>query len=71
MPWTLTVQNNPDGTYHYLAKAEDGGSCAYANNLWHLASSLTGLSSGGTYRIVDSQHVEFTGPTGPAVWARK
>ena len=29
--WTLTIENNPDGTYHYQGRAEDAGSCAIAN----------------------------------------
>lgn len=68
--WILTIQNNPDGTYHFKAPAEDSGTCAAANHQWRTTSTATGLSNMGTYRVVDARSVEFSGPTGTAVWKR-
>ena len=53
--WTLTLQNNANGSFEYTAQAEDTGSCGFANNQWHLASAVTGQSDMGTYRVVDAQ----------------
>jgi hypothetical protein len=69
--WTLTIENNPDGTYHYQGRAEDTGSCAIANQQWRATSAMTGQSNVGTYRVVDARSVEITGPDGPALWHRQ
>jgi hypothetical protein len=69
--WTLTIQNNPDGTYHYQGRAEDTGNYVIANQQWRTNSAMTGQSSVGTYRTVDARNVEITGPDGPALWHRQ
>lgn len=69
--WTLTIENNPDGTYHYQGRAEDTGSCAIANQQWRTTSAMTGQSSVGTYHAVDAHSVEITGADGPALWHRQ
>jgi hypothetical protein len=69
--WTLTIQNNFDGTYRYEARADDAGTCAIANQQWRTTSATTGQSNTGTYRVVDARSVEITGPDGPAVWRRQ
>ena len=69
--WTLTIQNNPDGTYHYQAQTEDNGSCEIADNRWQTTSAVTGKSNAGTYRVVDAHNVEITGSTGPTIWQRQ
>jgi hypothetical protein len=69
--WTLTIQNNPDGTYRYQGRAEDSGSCAIADQQWRATSATTGQSNVGTYRTVDARSVEITGPDGPALWHRQ
>jgi hypothetical protein len=71
VPWVLTIQNNPDGTYHYEARAEDSGSATIGNQQWRRTSSVTGEARAGTYRVVDANSVEITGPEGPAVWRRQ
>jgi hypothetical protein len=71
MPWTLTIQNNPDGTYRYQARAEDNGTCAIAGEQWRITSAMTGQSNVGTYRAVDARTVEITGSDGPALWHRQ
>ena len=68
LTWTVTVQNNPDGTYHDVAPTEDSGSCVFANHKWRTTSAVTGRSNIGTYRVVDARDVEITGPDGSAVW---
>ncbi|HEY1725131.1 MAG TPA: caspase family protein [Steroidobacteraceae bacterium] len=68
--WTLTVQNNPNGTFSFRAQAEDNGTCGYANNQWHWASAVTGQTDAGTYRVVDAHSVEFSGQKGSSVWRR-
>jgi TIR domain len=69
--WTLTVQNNADGTYHFQGWAEDNGSCAFTNQQWRTTSAVTGRSNTGTYRVVDTRNVEITGPNGLVVWQRQ
>jgi hypothetical protein len=71
LPWTLTIQNNPDGTYHYSGQTEDNGSCVVAEQLWRTTSAVTGQSTAGTYRIVDARNVEITGPNGATLWQRQ
>jgi hypothetical protein len=70
VPWTLTIQNNLDGTYRYEARAEDTGTCTIANQQWRTTSATTGQSKTGTYRVVDDGSVEITGPDGPGLWRR-
>jgi hypothetical protein len=70
LTWTATLQSNADGTYHYQARAEDQGSCGYADQKWHCTSSVTGQSDSGVYRVVDSQRIAITGATGTVVWER-
>ena len=69
--WTLTIQNNPDGTYHYQAQTEDNGNCEIADSRWRTTSAVTGQSNLGTYRVVDAHNVELTGSTGPTIWQRQ
>jgi hypothetical protein len=69
--WTLTIQNNPDGTYSYLARAEDNGTCTFANQRWRTTSAVTGQTNTGTYQVIDAHSVELAGSQGPAVWQRK
>jgi len=71
LPWTLTIQNNPDGTYHYSGQTEDNGSCVVAEQHWRTPSAVTGQSNAGTYRIVDARNVEITGPNGATLWQRQ
>jgi hypothetical protein len=71
LPWTLTIQNNPDGTYHYSGQTEDNGTCIVAEQHWRTTSAVTGQSNSGTYRIVDARNVEITGTNGPALWQRQ
>jgi hypothetical protein len=69
--WTLTLQNNADGTYSYQARAEDNGTCAFANQQWHTTSVVNGQVTAGTYRVVDAHSVELSSPQGTAVWRRQ
>jgi len=69
--WALTIENNPDGTYHYQGRTEDNGTCAIASRQWRTTSAMTGQSSVGTYRAVDARTVEITGSDGPALWHRQ
>jgi TIR domain len=69
--WTLTIENRPDGTYHYQARAEDNGTCAAADQRWRTTSAVTGQSNAGTYRVVDARDVEITGTSGPVTWQRQ
>jgi hypothetical protein len=71
LPWTLTIQNNPDGTYHYSGQTEDNGSCVVAEQHWRTTSAVTGQFNAGTYRIVDARNVEITGPNGATLWQRQ
>jgi len=71
LSWTLTIQNNPDGTYHYSGQTEDNGSWVVAAQQWRTLSAVTGQSNAGTYRIVDARTVEFTGANGPTLWQRQ
>jgi hypothetical protein len=71
LTWTLTIQNNPDGTYHYQGRTEDSGSCAFADQQWRTTSTVTGQTHTGTYRVVDSRDIEITSPSGAAVWRRQ
>jgi hypothetical protein len=71
MTWTLTIQNNPDGTYHYQGRMEDNGSCVVADQHWRTTSAVTGQSNTGTYRVVDARNIEITGANGPAIWQRQ
>ena len=69
--WTLTIDNAPSGSYHYEARMEDTGTCAYADGRWRATSSVTGLNADGTYRVAGGGGVEFSGPAGSAVWRRQ
>jgi hypothetical protein len=71
MTWTLEIQNNPDGTYHYQGRTEDHGSCVMANQRWRTTSAVTGQSNTGTYRAVDARSVEIAGPQGVIAWQRR
>jgi TIR domain len=69
--WTLTIQNNPDGTYHYSGRTEDSGTCVAAEQHWRTLSAVTGQSNSGTYRIVDARDVEIMGANGSTLWQRQ
>jgi uncharacterized caspase-like protein len=69
--WTVTIQNNVDGTYHFKAQTEDNGTYTAANHQWRTTSSITGQSLAGTYRPVDARDVEFSGPSGTSIWKRQ
>jgi hypothetical protein len=69
--WTLTAENNPDGTYYDVAQTEDSGSCVFANRQWRTTSVVTGRSDMGTYRVLDTRNVEITSSEGSAVWQRQ
>jgi hypothetical protein len=69
--WTLTIQNNPNGTYHYQGRAEDNGDCVASDQQWRATSAVTGQSNSGTYRVVDAHDVEITGTSGPTMWHRQ
>ncbi len=71
LSWALTIQNNPDGTYHFSAQTEDGGTYSAANNQWRTTSAVSGQTNTGTYRAIDARDVEFTGSAGTAVWKRQ
>ena len=69
--WIVTIQNNPDGTYHFSAQTEDNGTYTAANHQWRTTSAITGQSQTGTYRAVDTRDVEFSGPNGTSIWKRQ
>ena len=69
--WTLTIQNNSDGTYHYRARAEDNGTCVFADQKWRTVSAITGATNSGTYRVIDAGTLEVTGANGPTTWRRQ
>ena len=69
--WTLTIENNPNGTYHYQGRAEDNGDCVASDRQWRATSAVTGQSNSGTYRVVDAHDVEITGTSGPTLWHRQ
>ena len=71
LSWALTIQNNPDGTYHFRAQTEDSGTYSAANNQWRTTSAVSGQTNTGTYRAIDARDVEFTGSAGTAVWKRQ
>jgi hypothetical protein len=68
---TLTIQNNPDGTYHFQGRAEDNGTCVASDQRWRTTSAVGGDSNMGTYRVVDARTVEITGTSGPTIWQRQ
>ena len=69
--WTVTIQEDPDGTYHYQGLTEDNGSCVFAEQQWQTTSAVTGKSNIGTYRIVDARNVEISDATGATLWRRR
>jgi hypothetical protein len=71
LTWTLTLQNNPNGTYHFEGRAEDHGSAAITDGHWSITSAVTGATNTGTYRAADARTVEITGAAGPALWRRQ
>jgi hypothetical protein len=71
LTWSVTLQNNPDGTFHYQGRTEDNGTCIFNDQNWRAMSAVTGQSSSGTYRVVDARSVEITGPNGPTLWRRQ
>jgi uncharacterized caspase-like protein len=71
LSWALTIQNNPDGTYHFRTQSEDSGTYSASNNQWRTTSAVTGQSNSGTYRVIDARDVEFSGSAGPTVWKRQ
>ena len=71
MSWKLTIQNNSDGTFHYRARAEDNGTCVFADQNWRTVSAITGAANSGTYRVIDGGTLEITGANGPTTWRRQ
>lgn len=71
LSWALTIQNNPDGTYHFRSQSEDSGTYSASNNQWRTTSAVTGQTNTGTYRAIDARDVEFTGSAGTAIWKRQ
>jgi hypothetical protein len=71
MTWTLTIQNNRDGTYRYNGRTEDNGPCAFGDQKWRSSSAITGKSDMGTYRLLDQGKVEITGTNGSTIWQRR
>jgi hypothetical protein len=71
LTWTLTIENNPDGTYRYQGRTEDAGSWAITDHQWRKTSAMTGQFDVGTYRAVDARNVEITGADGPVLWHRQ
>lgn len=71
LSWTLTIQNNPDGTYYFKAQTEDSGTYSASNNQWRTTSAVTGQSNTGTYRVIDARSVEFSGSAGTVIWKRQ
>lgn len=69
--WMLTIENNPDGTYHYEAQSEDTGSFVGTGQQWRATSALSKKSGKGTYREVDPHTIELVDATGPVIWRRK
>jgi hypothetical protein len=69
--WDINSQNNANGTFEARARFEDSLNCGYSNNQWHVTSTVTGKSDGGTYRIIDARNIEFTGNSGTSVWRRR
>ena len=64
--WTWTWTSKTPGSYHFEGHWSDHGRTAFANRLWTATSTVTGLSNGGTYGIVDSTHVLING----TLWER-
>jgi hypothetical protein len=71
MTWTLTIQNNRDGTYHYNGRTEDNGPCVFGDQKWRSTSAVTGKTEMGTYRFLDQRKVEITGANGSTIWQRR
>jgi hypothetical protein len=71
LSWALTIQNNPDGTYHFQSQSEDSGTYTAANNQWRTTSAVNGQTNTGTYRVIDARSVEFSGSAGAVVWKRQ
>jgi hypothetical protein len=70
LSWALTLQNNPDGTYHFKARAKDHGTCHMMNGVWQSTSAVTGQSVPGSYRILNAHEIELTSAVGTGVWQR-
>lgn len=70
LSWTWIVQNNTDGTFVADGQSQDKGTCTFATAQWRCTSTVSGRSSAGTYRILDSSTIEITNADGPTVWQR-
>jgi hypothetical protein len=64
LTWTWTVQNNPDSSYLAKGQSIDHGVCSSTGVQWTCTSAVTGLSSSGTYRVMESGLVEVTNADG-------
>jgi hypothetical protein len=71
LTWTMLIQNNPDGTYHFQGGAEDNGTYTFANQQLQTTSAVTGKTDVSTVRRIDARALEITGPAGPAIWQRQ
>ena len=71
LTWTMLIQNNPDGTYHYQGRAQDNGTYTFANQKLQTTSAVTGKTEVSALRRIDARAVEITGPAGPAIWQRQ
>jgi len=69
--YTLTIENNPDGTYHYEGRSEDTGAFVGTDQQWRATSALSSKTDKGTYRVVNPRVVEITGSNGPTLWQRQ
>ena len=71
LSWTWIVQNGTDGRYVDQGKAEDEGSCTFAQGHVRCVSTMTGQSRAGAYRVDDQALTETLDESAPVVWRRQ
>jgi hypothetical protein len=64
LPWTWIVENHSDSTFFDKGQSVDHGTCSTVDTRWKCTSAITGLSGGGTYRVLDSGLVQVTNANG-------
>ena len=65
--WNWTWTSVTPGAYHFEGHFADHGQVNFANGVWSATSSVTGVTGGGTYAIVDATHVLVNG----VVWKKE
>jgi hypothetical protein len=70
-PWTMTLTNNPDGSYTFKMEAMDRGTFTAGNGSLMLRSHVSGEITQCSFESLGDAQVSVTGPLGTATWTKR